>query len=330
MTAHARIVGWGKYLPERVMPNAELAGMVETSDEWIRGRSGIGARRIAAPDETAATLGLAATREALAVAQVDPADLDLIVVGTSTPDHYAYPSTACLIQAALGAERAGAFDLSAACSSFVYGLVVGAQFIQTGGSRRVLVIGSEVNSRILDWQDRGTCVLFGDGAGAVVLAPTDAPGGLLAFELGADGSRAEALIVPAGGSRAPASQTTVEQRQHYIRMDGPEVYRFSTLIVPAVVERMCASAAIAPSAIDLLIPHQANSRIIQGAARRLALQEGAVFVNLEHYGNTSAASVPIALCEALEAGRLQAGQLLALVGFGAGLTWAGALWRWHE
>ncbi len=329
MSPYARVAGLGKYLPERVMPNAELERLVDTSDEWIRSRSGIAARRIAAEGETAATLGLAAARAALADAGLDAADLDLIVVGTSTPDHYAYPSTACLIQAALGARRAGAFDLAAACSGFVYGLVVSAQFVQTGAYRHVLVIGSEVNSRILDWQDRGTCVLFGDGAAAVVLTATDAPGGLLAFELGADGSRADSLIVPAGGSRAPASHETVEGRQHYIRMDGPEVYRFSTLIVPEVVERLCASAGLAASAIDLLIPHQANSRIIQSAARRLALQEGAVFVNLERYGNTSAASVPIALCEALAEGRLQSGHLLALIGFGAGLTWAGALWRWH-
>ncbi len=329
MSPTVRITGLGKYLPERVMPNTELERMVDTSDEWIRSRTGIGARRIAAPGETAATLGVAAAREALAEAGVAAADLDLIIVGTSTPDHYAYPSTACLMQAELGAERSGAFDLSAACSGFVYGLVVGAQFVQTGAYRRVLVVGSEVNSRILDWRDRGTCVLFGDGAAAVVLEASDAPGGLVAFELGADGSRADSLIVPAGGSRRPASPETVEGRQHYIQMDGPEVYRFSTLVVPAVVERMCAQAGVEPSAIDLLIPHQANSRIIQSAARRLALQEGAVYMNLEHYGNTSAASVPIALYEALAEGRLQSGHLLALVGFGAGLTWAGALWRWH-
>jgi 3-oxoacyl-[acyl-carrier-protein] synthase-3 len=329
MSPTVRITGLGKYLPERVMPNAELERMVDTSDEWIHSRTGIGARRIAAPGETAATLGVAAAREALAAAGVAAADLDLIIVGTSTPDHYAYPSTACLMQAELGAERSGAFDLSAACSGFVYGLVVGAQFVQTGAYRRVLVVGSEVNSRILDWQDRGTCVLFGDGAAAVVLEASDAPGGLVAFELGADGSRADSLIVPAGGSRTPASPDTVEGRQHYIQMDGPEVYRFSTLVVPAVVERLCTQAGVEPSAIDLLIPHQANSRIIQSAARRLALQEGAVYMNLEHYGNTSAASVPIALYEALAEGRLQSGHLLALVGFGAGLTWAGALWRWH-
>jgi 3-oxoacyl-[acyl-carrier-protein] synthase-3 len=329
MSGYARIAGVGKYLPERVMPNAELEGMVETSDAWIRSRSGIGARRIAAEGETAATLAVAAAREALADAALDPAELDLIVVGTSTPDHYAYPSTACLVQAALGAERSGAFDVAAACSSFVYGLVIGAQFIQTGAYRRVLVVGSEVNSRILNWQDRTTCVLFGDGAGAAVLTATDTPGGMLAFELGADGTRASSLIVPAGGSAQPATHETVEQRAHYIQMDGPEVYRFSTLIVPAVVERLCKQAGISPAEIDLLIPHQANSRIIDSAARRLSLQEGAVFNNLAGYGNTSAASVAIALREALDAGRVNPGALLALVGFGAGLTWAGALWRWH-
>ena len=329
MTAYARIAGWGKYLPARVMANAELEGLVDTSDEWIRSRSGIGERRIAAAEETTATMGTSAARAALATAGVDPADLDLVLLATSTPDHYAYPSSACLVQAALGANRAGAMDLSAACSGFVYALVVGAQFVQSGAYRRVLIVGSDVNSRILDWQDRVTCVLFGDGAGAVVLEATDDDGGLLAFELGADGSRAEHLIVPAGGSRAPATAETVEAREHYIHMNGPEIYRFSTIVVPAVLERLCERARVAPSAVDLLIPHQANARIIQSAARRLALQEGAVFTNLEYYGNTSAASIPIALCEAVAAGRLHPGQLVALVGFGGGLTGAGVLWRWH-
>jgi 3-oxoacyl-[acyl-carrier-protein] synthase-3 len=326
---YVRIAGWGKYLPARVMTNADLEGLVDTSDEWIRSRSGIAERRIAAEDETTATMATMAAREALACAGVDAASLDLIVVATSTPDYVAYPSSACLVQAALGAQRAGAFDLSAACSGFVYGLIVGAQFVASGAYRRVLVVGSDVNSRILDWQDRGTCVLFGDGAGAVVLEATDAPGGLLAFELGADGAGADHLIVPAGGSRRPPTHATVERREHFIRMNGPEVFRFSTLIVPAVLERLCEQVGLRPADVDLLIPHQANSRIIQSAARRLALQEGAVYSNLESYGNTSAASVPIALCEALAAGRLRAGQLLGLVGFGAGLTWAGALWRWH-
>ncbi len=324
-----RIAGWGKYLPRRVMSNAELETLVETSDEWIRSRSGIGERRIAADDETTATMGVAAAREALAVAGWDAAALDLIVLATSTPDHYAYPSSACLVQAALGASRAGAFDLSAACSGFVYALIVAAQMLQGGAYRRALVIGSDVNSRILDWRDRGTCVLFGDGAGAVALEATVAPGGLVSSELGADGHGAEYLIVPAGGSRQPASHETVERREHFIRMNGAEVFRFSTLIVPAVLERLCQQAGVAPADVDLLIPHQANSRILQSAARRLALQEGAIFSNLEFYGNTSAGSVPIALCEALAAGRIRPGQLLALVGFGAGLTWAGALWRWH-
>lgn len=190
MTTYARIAGWGKYLPARVMSNAELEALVETSDAWIRSRSGIGKRRIAAADETTATMGTHAAREALATADLEARDLDLIVVATSTPDHYAYPSSACLIQAALGAQRAGAFDLSAACSGFVYALVTAAQFIQTGAYRHVLVVGSDVNSRILDWRDRTTCVLFGDGAGAVVLAASPQPGGLLAFELGADGTGA--------------------------------------------------------------------------------------------------------------------------------------------
>ncbi len=326
----ARIAGWGKYLPARVVSNAELEATLDTSDAWIRSRSGIAQRRVAAADESTATMGAAAAREALAVAGLDAAAVDLVVVATSTPDHYAYPSSACLIQARLGAARAGAFDLSAACSGFVYALVVAAQLVQAGAHDRVLVIGADVNSRILDWRDRGTCVLFGDGAGAVVLEAATVPGGLVASTLGADGTGAQHLIVPAGGSRAPATHDTVDQRQHFIQMNGAEVFRFSALIVPSVVEDLCHRAGVRTADVDLLIPHQANSRIIQSAAKRLHLQEGAIYSNLESYGNTSAASVPIALCEAIEADRVHAGQLLAFVGFGAGLTWAGALWRWHS
>ena len=325
---HVRIAGWGKYLPTRIMPNSELETLVETSDAWIRSRSGIGERRIAAADETTATMGTAAAREALARAGVGAAELDLVVVATSTPDHYAYPSSACLIQAALGAERAGAFDLSAACSGFVYALIVAAQMMGSGAYQRVLVVGSDVNSRILDWRDRGTCVLFGDGAGAVVLEATDAPGGLVAAELGADGGGAAHLIVPAGGSRAPATHETVERREHYIRMNGAEVFRFSTLIVPTIIERLCEQVTESPVAVDLLIPHQANSRIIRSAARRLALQEGAIFSNLEFYGNTSAASVPIALDRAWRAGRISRGDVVLTTAFGAGLAWGANLLRW--
>ncbi|MBI4491850.1 MAG: ketoacyl-ACP synthase III [Chloroflexi bacterium] len=326
---YVRIAGWGKYLPQRVLTNSELEAMVDTSDEWIRSRSGIGERRIAAPGETASSMASEAALAALRVAGVQPEELDLIIVATATPDHVAMPSTASLLQHALGASRAGAFDLTAACSGFVYALVTGAQFVQTGLYRTVLVAAAEVYSRILDWQDRATCVLFGDAAGAVVLQATDRPGGLLASLLGSDGSGACQLYVPAGGSALPTSHQTVEQRQHFIRMKGREVFRFATTTVPEAVLRVLDAAHLAPEEVDLLIPHQANIRIIDAVTRRLGLREEAVFTNVDRYGNTSAASIPVALCEALEQGRLHPGANLVMVAFGGGLSWAAAAWKWH-
>jgi len=324
-----RITGWGKYLPERVMPNSELEEMVDTSDEWIRARTGIGERRIAAPEETTCTLAVNAARCALHKAGVDPRELDLVIVATCTPDFANMPATASLVQEALGATRAGAFDLNAVCSGFIYALATGSQFIATGAYRNVLVIGAEVFTRILDWQDRSTCVLFGDGAGAVVLQPTDEPGGLLSFVLGSDGSGACSLYVPAGGSRRPASEETVKEREHYVKMQGREVFRFATRVMPESVQQALELAGMTADDIDLLIPHQANVRIIDAAARRLKLPDSAVFANVERYGNTSAASIPVALCEALEEGRVNAGDTLVMSGFGAGLSWGTAVWKWH-
>ncbi|MDQ6673191.1 MAG: ketoacyl-ACP synthase III [Chloroflexota bacterium] len=325
-----RIGGWGKYLPERIMPNSELATLVDTSDEWIRSRTGIRERRIAAPDETTCTLSVNAARAALERAQVRPEDLDLIIVATCTPDYVNMPATASLVQHALGASRAGAFDLNAVCSGFLYGLAVGSQFILTGVHKSVLVIGADVFTRILDWQDRSTCVLFGDGAGAVVLQPTQQPGGLLSFVLGSDGAGACSLYVPAGGSRAPASAETVADRAHYVKMQGRDVFRFATRVVPESVIQALDQAGLATDAIDLFIPHQANVRIIDATARRLKLAPAAVFSNVERYGNTSAASIPVALCEAIEADRIQTGSTVVLSGFGAGLSWGTAVWKWQS
>jgi 3-oxoacyl-[acyl-carrier-protein] synthase III len=326
---YVRIAGWGKYLPERIMPNSELATLVDTSDEWIRARTGIAERRIAAPEETTCTLAVHAARAALDRAGLEPSDLDLIIVATCTPDYANMPATASLVQDALGAHRAGAFDLNAVCSGFVYALATGSQFIQSGVHKAVLVIGADVFTRILDWQDRSTCVLFGDGAGAVVLQPSDEPGGLLSFVLGSDGAGACSLYVPAGGSRRPASAETVAEREHYVKMQGREVFRFATRVVPESVLRALEQVGLSTNDVDLFIPHQANVRIIDAAARRLKLPEGSVFSNVAHYGNTSAASVPVALCEAIDEGLIQPGSTVVMTGFGAGLTWGTAVWRWH-
>lgn len=327
--SYVRITGWGKYLPERVMTNEEISVMLETSDEWIRARTGIAERRIAAPEETTCTLAVHAARAALDRAQVNPDDLDLIIVATCTPDYASMPATASLVQDALGATHAGAFDLNAVCSGFMYALATGSQFIMTGMHQRVLVIGAEVFTRILDWQDRSTCVLFGDGAGAVVLEPTDEPGGLLSFVLGSDGAGACSLYVPAGGSRRPASAETVAGREHYVKMAGKEVFRFATRVLPDSVMQALQQADLTTDDVDLLIPHQANVRIMDAAAKRLKIPSESMFANVERYGNTSAASIPVALCEAIDEGRVHAGSTVVMSGFGAGLSWGTAVWKWH-
>jgi 3-oxoacyl-[acyl-carrier-protein] synthase III len=324
-----RIGGWGKYLPKRVMPNSELADMVDTSDEWIRARTGIGERRIAAPEETTCSLAVHAAHEALKRAEVAPDEVDLVIIATCTPDYSNMPATASLVQHALGASHAGAFDLNAVCSGFLYGLATGSQFILNGAYRSVLVIGAEVFTRILDWRDRSTCVLFGDGAGAVVLQPSEQPGGLLSFVLGSDGGGACSLYVPAGGSRQPPSAETVARGEHYVKMQGRDVFRFATRVLPDSVLQAVEAANLTTDDIDLLIPHQANTRIIDAAVRRLRLSEAVVFSNVERYGNTSAASIPVALCEAIEAGLVQPGSTVVMSGFGAGLSWGSAVWKWQ-
>ena len=301
--SRARIAGWGKALPRRVLSNAELEGMVDTSDDWIRSRTGIRERRIAGPDKSTFTLAVEAAREALAVAGVAPSEVDLVVVCTFSPEFGGMPSTASLVQDALGASRAGAFDLNAACSGFIYGLALAQGLIVSGMQRTVLVIGAETMSRLLDWSDRSTCVLFGDGAGAVVLRAGDGPDGILSSVLGSDGSGGELLSIPGGGSRQPASAESVETAQHFIRMNGKEVYRFAVSAAPRASRQAVQQAGLSMDEIDLFVPHQANVRIILSAAGALGIPLERTFVNVDRYGNTSAASIPIALCEAVEQDR---------------------------
>ncbi|MBC7249934.1 MAG: ketoacyl-ACP synthase III [Anaerolineae bacterium] len=327
MKRYAHITGWGKYAPEKILTNDDLSQMVDTSDEWIRTRTGIKTRHIVGEGETTATMSVRAAQAALDVANVTPDQIELIIVATSSPD-YLTPSTACLVQNSLGAMRAGAFDLAAGCSGFVYGLGVASALIESGVYDTVLVIGAETVSNFVNWSDRETCVLFGDGAGAVVLQAKEVPGGVLSFVLGADGSGAELLYVPAGGTRQPTSAETVAQGLHFLRMNGRAVFRFAVNIMPRASRQVCEQAGLSLDDIELFIPHQANDRILQASARALNIPTERMFSNLEHYGNTSAASVPIALCEAIEAGLIKRGDHLVMVGFGAGLTWAAAAIQW--
>ncbi len=324
---YAHIVGWGKYVPENVVTNEDLARFVDTSDEWIRTRTGITERRIAEKTEATSDMAIKAARAALEVANFDPAQLDLIIVSTCTPDH-PLPSTACLVQTALGASQAAAFDLNAACSGFIYGLNVATSMIRGGGYDNILLIGAEMLTRWLDWEDRATCVLFGDGAGAFLLQASDQPGGIMSFALGADGSGADLLIVPGGGTRNPPSWDSTRNGMCTLKMEGREVFRFATRVMGRVAKEAVERAGLEIDDIELFIPHQANLRIIKRAARYLDLPMERVFVNVNRYGNTSSASVPIAVCEAVDEGRLRPGDHVVLVGFGAGLTWGAAVVQW--
>jgi len=325
----AGILGLGCHVPERVLTNSDLERMVETSDEWIVSRTGISERRIAAPTEATSDLAVQAARRAMADAGLSGEDLDLIIVATITGD-YPFPATANLVQHALGARRAGAFDLSAGCAGFIYGLAVAAQFIEAGLYQRVLVVGAEIISRFVDWKDRSTCVLFGDGAGAAVLGPVADGEGFLSFDLGSDGGGAEMLLVDSGGSRNPTSAETVAGDRHSIRMVGSEVYKFAVRVIDESTRRSLDRAGLTVDDIDCFVAHQANIRIIDAATKRLRLDESRVFNNVHRYGNTSAASIPLALEDARSQGRLRAGDTVALVGFGAGLSWASCILNWSQ
>ncbi|HEX3053731.1 MAG TPA: beta-ketoacyl-ACP synthase III [Aggregatilineaceae bacterium] len=320
---YAKITGWGKYVPERILTNDELSKMVETSDEWITTRTGIRERRIRTEKDTTSSMSVAAAQEALKVAGITPSDLDLIIVATSSPD-YLLPSVASQVQHLLGAD-CGAFTLVAGCSGWVYALTTASQFIMSGGYNRILVVGVEIISFALDFTDRTTCVLFGDAAAASVVEASDEPGGVLSYELGSDGAGALALYVPDGGSTNPVSQKTVDERRNYIQMDGQEVFKFAVRTLASSLKRTIYKAGLTPDDIDLFIPHQANARIIEAAARQMRVPVEKFYMNLDRYGNTSAASVPLALVEAIEEGRLKDGDKVAMCAFGAGLTWASAV-----
>src|SRR3954447_24879691 len=308
---YAAITGWGMAVPDRIITNADLEKMVETSDEWIVSRTGIKERRVVGPADTTTTLGAAAAREALKSASLNAEDIDLIVVATCTPDQFLV-SQACLVQAELGGN-AGALDIGAACSGFVYALATGTQFVQSGVHERVLVIGVDTLSRFVDYTDRTTCILFGDGAGAVVIEATDEPRGLLSTVLGADGAGYKHLYVPGWGALVPESAGLFPEYRPYLKMNGNEVFRFAVRVMGDAAVDAVGKAGLTFDEIDMLIPHQANSRIIDAAARRLTLDRDKVWVNLDRYGNTSAASIPIALCEAYDSGRLTEGNNIVFV-----------------
>lgn len=326
----AAIVGLGTAAGERVLLNEDLERMVDTSDEWIVSRTGIRERRITEATTATSDLACAASLEALAEAKVRPEDLDCIIVATVTPD-MPFPSTACLLQARLGAHRAAAFDIGAACAGFIYALGIAARFIEGGAYESVLVVGGETLSKITDYTDRSTCVLFGDGAGAAVLRPSEQGFGVLATTLGADGRGADLLKLPAGGSRLPASHETIDRRLHYIQMNGSEVFKFAVRIMGDACLEALAACGLGKEDVDVFVPHQANWRIIDAAARRLGVPEERVVVNIDRYGNMSSASVPVALAQAVRAGRVRPGDIVVLVAFGAGLTWGATVLRWgHE
>jgi len=323
------IIGTGYYVPEKILTNFDLENMVDTNNEWIVDRTGISERRIADENVPTSEIAIHAAETALKNAGVSPQEIDLIIFATLTPDTV-IPAAACIIQNKLKAVNAAAFDLSAACSGFVYGISVGSQFIKSGMYKKVLVVAAETLSKLVNWEDRNTCILFGDGAGAAVLSQVEDGYGILGIELGADGSGGDFLNVPASGSLHPATIKTIEDKLHYIHMNGSEVFKFAIKIMGEAAMKSLDVAGLKPNDIDCLIPHQANIRIIKSAAKRLNLPMDKVVVNVDKYGNTSAASIPIALSEAVESGRVKKGDVVVLVGFGAGLTWASCVMKWAK
>jgi 3-oxoacyl-[acyl-carrier-protein] synthase III len=325
MTRHAAIIGTGSYLPETRLTNKDLERMVDTSDEWIVSRTGIRERRIVGEGEATSDLAAHAAQRAMQSAGVGPDEIDLLIVGTSTPDHL-FPSTACIAQAKLGLT-CPAYDVNAVCSGFIYALQCGASAIESGRYRTVLVVGADALTRHLDFTDRSTCVLFGDGGGAVVLQLSEEPG-VLAIELGADGNGGDLLKVPAGGSAAPCTELRIQHREQYLQMNGNEVYKFAVRVIPKATMAVLSSIDATIDDVTWLVPHQANKRILDTIEERLGIDDDRVYCNVENTGNTSAGSIPLALDDLYTSGRLQPGDLVALVGFGAGLTWGAATIRW--
>jgi 3-oxoacyl-[acyl-carrier-protein] synthase III len=327
LATYAAITGWGSGIPEKVLTNFDLEKFVDTTDEWITTRTGIRERHVAGDHETTATLSVTAARQAIARANISPSQIDLVICCTASPD-FIFPATACIIQNEIGAENAGAFDLEAACSGFIYGITVGSQFIKSGAYRTVLVVAAEVLSRFMDWHDRATCVLFGDGAGAVVLQASDTETGLLSFVLGSHGAGSDLIKLPGGGSAIPATHESVDRGDHFLKMNGKEVYRFAVRIMGDSAAAAVDKSGLAYEDISICIPHQANTRIIASIADRLKLPPEKVFLNIDKYGNTSAASIPIALCEAVDQGLVKDGDNILFVAFGSGLTSGAAVVRW--
>ena len=323
----AKIIATGSYVPERVLTNLDLEKMVDTSDEWIRERSGIRERRIASEKEAASDLAYEAAKAAFKKADIKPKDIELIIVATITGD-MPIPATACHLQHKLGIKKAAAFDVNAACSGFLYGLSIADSFIKNGTYKRILVVGAEVLSRFTDWEDRTTCVLFGDGAGAAILEATDEDRGIVSAHIRSDGALWELLHMPGGGSINPPSKESLKKKMHYLKMKGNETFKVAVRTLENLVSRTLEENKLKASQISLLIPHQANLRIIQATAERLNLPVEKVFVNIDKYGNTSAASIPIALDEAVRQGRVRDGDYVLLEAFGGGLTWASVLIKW--
>ncbi|MFH1338767.1 MAG: beta-ketoacyl-ACP synthase III [Candidatus Omnitrophota bacterium] len=320
------IIGVGEYLPEQVLTNRDLEKMVDTSDDWIITRTGIKTRRLASKEQAASDLAINAAKDALKDANLKAEDLDLIIVATVTPDMQ-FPSTACFVQRSLKAKNAVSFDISAACAGFVYALVTAQQFIARGTYKNALVVGSEVLSSITDWKDKNTCVLFGDGAGAAVLAPVNS-GGILSTYLGSDGSLGELLMLPGGGSRDPASRKTLEKRLHYIKMRGNELFKLAVKIMADAAQKALALAHLECKDVDWVIPHQANIRILMSMAKKLGLPEEKIYLNIERYGNMSSASTATALCEAVKSGCINKGDIVLLDAFGGGLVWGACVIKW--
>jgi 3-oxoacyl-[acyl-carrier-protein] synthase-3 len=324
---HAHVTGWGRYAPAQVLTNADLERMVDTSDEWIRTRTGIRERRVAAANETTASMAAVAGLRAIRTAGLEPDEIDLILLATLTPDYW-MPSTAALVKEAIGNSKAAAFDVMAACSGFVYAFSTAQAYIAAGTAKHVLVIGAELLTRFLDYTDRSTCILFGDGAGAVVVSASDEPGGALGIELTTEPQGAYMIWLPAGGAKAPPSAGTIARGEHYVRMEGRETYRFATKTMATTALESIRRSGLKPGDIDLFIPHQANIRIIEAVAKGLDLPMDKMFVNLDKYGNTSAASVPIALAEAVNEGRVHIGDNVTIVAFGAGFTSGAVTMEW--
>ena len=327
MNRKAGVIGIGGYVPDKILSNFDMEKIVDTSNEWIVTRTGIKERRVSAEDQATSDLAAVAAQRAIASAGISAEEVELIIVATLTPDSN-MPSTACIVQDKIGAVNAAAFDLGAACTGFIYAMVVGKQFVESGVYKNVLVIGAEVMSKVLDWEDRSTCVLFGDGAGAALLGVVDEEEGILSFELGSDGSGHDCLKIPAGGSRIPASIESVNSRLHYLTMAGPEVFKFAVRAMPGSSKRVIEKAGIGIEDVDVIVPHQANMRILEASAKRLQCPMEKIFVNLDKYGNMSGGSIPYALYEAYTQNKIKKGDTVLMVGFGAGLTWGALLLKW--